>query len=349
MTTVSPLERLVPGLRGQRTPLGDWPTPVRALDVGGDQPLWCKDEGRAAARYGGNKVRKLEWWLARLPAGAPIVTAGAVGSNHVLATAVHAGMLGHPVHAILVPQPDTDAARRTAAVSARLVHRTWPARDELRAVALLPRAVAAAWRETGVRPRVVWIGGTTPRGILGWVDGALELADQVAAGELPAPARVYVPAGSGGIAAGLLTGFRLAGLPTRVHAVRVADPVWANRRTILGFARLAARELRRAGARLPALDPTRLVLDVRWLGPGYGTPTEAGARAATQARALGLGLEPTYSAKTLAAAIDAVTSDRLEGPVLWIDTANARPVADLVDGTIPPPPPELERLLTPIG
>jgi D-cysteine desulfhydrase len=348
VTELTSLERRVPDLRGARRPLGRWPTPVRSLDVGGPAPLWVKDEGSSADAYGGNKIRKLEWLLPTVPAGAALITAGAVGSNHVVATSVHAGRAGIPVHAILVPQPDTPTARRNAAVTGRLAHRVWPAANEAAAVVSLGRAIAAATQEQGRRPRVVWIGGSTPRGILGWVDGALELAAQVARGELPEPTRIYVPAGSGGIAAGLLVGLRWAGLASTVHAVQVADPIWSNRRAVLGFARATVRELRRHGAPVPAVDPHRLRFDRRWFGDGYGAPSPAGDAAASLARDAGLSIEPTYSSKALAAAIEAARSGRTGGPVLWIDTANARPLEPLVGGELPPPPPELAALLEPL-
>jgi D-cysteine desulfhydrase len=347
MAATALVEQLAPGLRGERLALGCWPTPVRELDVGADRPLWCKDEGRSAPRYGGNKIRKLEWVLPRVPTGGSLITAGAVGSNHVLAAALHGGRRRLKVDAVLVGQPDTPAARRNAGVSGALLHRVWPARSDAAAVLALGRAVRAAWREDGRRPAVVWIGGSTPHGVLGWVEGGLELATQVAAGELPAPRRIYVPAGSGGIAAGLLVGLRAAGLDAEVHAVRVADRTWANRRAVLTLARLVTRRLRRAGARIPDVEPRMLVLDQGWFGARYGQPTRAGERASELARAAGVPIDPTYSAKTLAAALAAVHDQEVGGPVLWIDTANAQPLEAILPGGtgVPDPSPTLEALL----
>jgi D-cysteine desulfhydrase len=341
------LEERVAGLRHQRVAIGAWPTPVRALDVGAAAPLWCKDEGRAGPVYGGNKIRKLEWVLPRVGRDRALVTVGAAGSNHVLATAVYGRALGIKVHAVLVPQPGTTAARRNAGVTGALAHRLWPATGEAGAVVALGRAMAAATREDGRRPALVWIGGSTPHGLLGWVEGGLEIAAQVDDGALPAPAEVFVPAGSGGIAAGLLVGFALAGLDAAVHAVQVADPLWSNRPAVLGLARLTARVIRGAGGPRLRVDPTRLVFDDRWFGGTYGGPTGPGRTAAALATDLGVGIEPTYSAKTLAAAVHALRAGEARGPVLWLDTANARPLEPLAGGTVPEPPAALEPLLTP--
>ncbi|MFF3603697.1 pyridoxal-phosphate dependent enzyme [Streptomyces sp. NPDC002463] len=54
-------------------------------------------------------------------------------------------------------------------------------------------------------------GGSSPLGTLGAVETALELGTQVETGELPEPARLVTPVGSGGTSAGLALGLRLAG------------------------------------------------------------------------------------------------------------------------------------------
>jgi len=60
--------------------------------------------------YGGNKVRKLEYLLAdaRARGATRLVTIGAVGSHHVLATTLYGGREGFRVEAALVPQPRTE-------------------------------------------------------------------------------------------------------------------------------------------------------------------------------------------------------------------------------------------------
>src|SRR5439155_645017 len=78
--------------------LGDWPTPLeRAAALGGAVgivELTVKREDRSSARYGGNKVRALEFLLAGARPGTVFVTLGGTGSTHCLATAVHAAAAG---------------------------------------------------------------------------------------------------------------------------------------------------------------------------------------------------------------------------------------------------------------
>lgn len=180
-------------------PLGQWPTPVEPLDLTGGGRLWVKREDRCARPYGGNKVRKLEWLLPVLAEQRDaLVTFGAVGSNHVLATATYARRFGLKVHAVLVPQPATAAVARNAAVTAALTHRVWPASGEVTATGAFTRASIAALREDGCRPGLLWVGGSSPRGVLGWVEGGLEIARQVVGGELPQVRHIVVPAGPEG-------------------------------------------------------------------------------------------------------------------------------------------------------
>ena len=72
--------------------------------------MWVKRDDQTSAVYGGNKVRKLERLLseARQRKAERIVTVGAVGSHHVLATGVFARPLGIKVEAILVPQSTSE-------------------------------------------------------------------------------------------------------------------------------------------------------------------------------------------------------------------------------------------------
>ena len=75
--------------------------------------MWIKDDG-AYTRAGGNKARKLEWLLAdaRRRGKRTILTGGALGTNHGLATALFARRLGMRTVLVLVPQPETEHVRR---------------------------------------------------------------------------------------------------------------------------------------------------------------------------------------------------------------------------------------------
>jgi D-cysteine desulfhydrase len=171
-----------------------------------------------------------------------------------------------------------------------------------------------------------WIpfGGTSPRGILGHVNAALELADQVEAGELPMPSRVVVPLGTGGTAAGLALGFAAAGMRTQVIGARVVPRIATGGARVLLRAWSTARWVRRTtGVVLPRVKPgaVRVVHDA--YGGAYGRVTTLATDAATIIeRALGLRLDATYSAKAFAIALRAARTE--EGTTVFWSTFDAR-------------------------
>ena len=67
------------------------------------------------------------------------------------------------------------------------------------------------------------MGGSSWLGAVGFVNAGLELAHQVASGDLELPHRIYIANGTMGSCAGLALGLALADLPTELHAVRVVD------------------------------------------------------------------------------------------------------------------------------
>jgi D-cysteine desulfhydrase len=299
------------------------PAPVRHV-AGLPGEVWVKDDGPIGTVYGGNKVRKLEWVLAdaRARGCSWVLTAGALATNHGLATALYGRELGLRTAVVLVDQPLDDYAARGYArlqASGAALHLAHTPR---RAYALAPYAYL---RHTGRRPPYfLTVGGSSPRGVLGFVEAGLELGAQVAAGELPEPAAVVLPVGSGGCAAGLLLGLQLAGLRTGVHGVLVNDTTTVRAATVLRLAGRTRRLLRRHGAEVPAPEADRLVLDTRWLGAGYGHRSVEGTAAGEVLAARGVTSEPVYTAKAAAALLD--LAPRAPGPVLYWQTHSTVPL-----------------------
>ncbi len=323
--------RILPELaeRIPRHPFVSGPTPVRPLSLDGvpDGRLYCKDDSRSCPSYGGNKPRKLEWVIGAALAGGArrLVTTGAIGSHHGLATTILGREVGLATTLVLIDQPFTPHVEDT--VLAQLAYGA-----ETICAGSVPRAALhGAWvlcRSTvlGERPHLVSTGGSSAVGNLGFVSAGLELADQIRAGECPEPEAIYVPIGSGGTAAGLVLGLRMAGLTTRVVGVLVTDILSPTRSRILRAARASARLIERnaGGFVAPALDPERLEVLDAYIGPGYGAPTSEGREALEAAAAAGLLLDDTYSAKCLAAIRSRARSGRLEsGPVVFWNTLNA--------------------------
>jgi D-cysteine desulfhydrase len=318
----------------ERVFLGKGPTPVRELTELGDEagaaPVWVKDDG-AYSQIGGNKARKLEWLLAdaRRRGKQVIVTGGAYGTNHGLATAIFARTLGMRTVLVLAPQPQTDHVRaqlaRLRASGAELHFTRGLATSYIRAAWLM----AARTRMVGGTPYPIPPGGSNPLGTLGYVEAAFELADQVARGELPEPGHVVVALGSGGTSAGLLAGMRLAGLRSRLVCVRVSDVAAMGPRRLARLAGRSLAMLRRHGVHVngPAPSPAEFDLEDGWLGAGYGQTTPQAERASRLLRErAGVELDPVYTGKAVAALLELNSGGAFgTGPVLYWHTYRPPP------------------------
>lgn len=264
------------------------------------------DDRAHGSVWGGNKPRKLAWLLAEAQAKGrrTLVTAGGLATHHGLATALYGAEHDFATTLLLVDQPLDDHAReiyrRLQASGARLVHARTPARAKLMAPWLLA---------TSHKPFLIPVGGSSARGVLGAVEAGLEMADGLAGREV---SRVVVAYGSGGSAAGVALGLRLAGVAVPVTAVLVNDQTRTGIDRLEALARKALALLRAHGAEVPALSPSADWWELRteWLGAGYGHRTADGDAAMTVLP----GLEPVYTAKAAAAALS------LPGPVLFWHT-----------------------------
>ncbi len=304
-------------------------TPVHPLpDLGGgDAELWVKHDDLTSTRYGGNKVRKLEFLLgeARNRGCDTLVTAGAWGSHHVLATTLFGSLWGFDVHAVMVPQPRTphvEANLRCALGAGLCPHpvRRWVAVPPTMA------ALTASLRRAGKRVYPIAYGGSSPVGALGFVEAGLELASQIDAGLCPEPEAIYVALGSGGTAAGLALGLAAAGLTTQVVAVRVTPRLVCNRATVTLLLRSTLRKLRRSDPSFPAVGEAalgRLSVDGS-LYAGYGEVDAVVQQTQREAAAAGLALDPTYTCRALAAMLrDGRDGRRGRRLLFWLTLSGA--------------------------
>ena len=311
-------------------PLTNLPTPVdSAPDMAGLiglDKLWIKRDDLSADVYGGNKVRKLEYLIAdALQTGCDaLITFGAIGSNHALATSIFAQRKGLSCYAVLIDQTMTPYISKTLKYHARigtvLIHadtfrKAQQAADEARA------------NYPGGPDRmchVTW-GGSSWLGTVGFVNAALELADQFGPDE--APDKIYLASGSIGSSVGLALGLRLANLPTEVVSVRVVPAPDSDDRFISLFEE-TNRELHDRDHSFPIFDDAMANVETRreFLGLGYAEPTAGSIEAIELISATeGLKLENTYTGKALAALVhDARETGRAGRRPLFWNTYNGR-------------------------
>lgn len=306
-----PLFRRYPALQASlpHVSLATLPTPVESWDVLGAEAgigaLYVKRDDLSGEAYGGNKVRKLEFLLARAQVlGArAVLTFGAAGSNHALATAIYAQALGLEAISMMVPQQNAQNVQRNLlrgqAAGASL--RLFGGRKLVSQGTV--QEVVARFRSGAGRPFIIPAGGSAPLGVVGFVNAAFELAEQVEAGLVPEPDRIYVASGTMGTCVGLLLGLAAAGLKSEVVAVRVTTaPYTTPEKARRLFARTVGL-LRQVDGTFPdvVFPESGFTLRDEFLGEGYARYTEGGAAAVKRAKVLeGAMLEGTYTGKALA-------------------------------------------------
>jgi len=307
------LVRRFPSLaRLPRHALTDLPTPVQPLarvarrcDLGA---LWIKRDDLSGPLYGGNKPRKLEWLLgaARARGRRGVMTFGGIGTHHGLATAICARDAGLQTVLVLLPQPVTEHVRHCLLLDQVVGAELHLANSVAGVAATALRRCARAVLQ-GQPLAIIPAGGSSAVGAIGYVNAALELAEQVRAGALPEPDAIFVPLGTGGTVAGLALGCRLAGLRSRVVAVLVTDILPPSAARLSRLARATLRRLRRVAPEIAPVTPppTDVTILGGYLGSAYGAVTDAGLAAE---RVLldeeGIALETTYTAKCMAALLD---------------------------------------------
>lgn len=314
--------------------LGEFPTPVHKLEgisrEEGIPELYIKRDDSSSPFYGGNKIRKLEFILGHaLAVGHKrLITFGGAGSNHILATAIHARRLSIDTFAVMTPQPNALYVRKNLLLDYYNGVKFFPAGSTLGASFQFAKAMALGFeRMRGGFPLIVPPGGSNVLGSLGYVDSALELEQQVRSGVVPEPDFIFVAHGSGGTAAGLTVGVQVAGLKSKVVPVRVVDKYMCNRFSLAWLANMTIRFLMREIPRLDLgkINPTEMPYISDFAGDTYAKFTPEAMEAVSKAKKLdGIKLEGTYTGKTLAGALNFIHSQGLEDKVcLFWNTFNS--------------------------
>ncbi|MFJ8187925.1 D-cysteine desulfhydrase family protein [Streptomyces sp. NPDC096105] len=270
--------------------LGTWPTPLepapRLATALGLRPedLWIKRDDLTGLAGGGNKIRKLEWTVAKALAehGDTLVTTGAAQSNHARLTAAAGARLGLDVVLVLQGEPPAAAAGNLlldSLLGARLV---WAGDADGEALDAAARETAKDLRKAGATPALIPFGGSSALGARGYLDAGSELLEQC-----PDVQHIVVALGSGGTMAGLVAAAgarRVLGVDT--GARRDAKAAVHEYAAALTHAPVAAEELR---------------VRTDQIGAGYGTLTPATAEALSlAARCEGVVLDPVYTGRALA-------------------------------------------------
>ena len=318
----------------RRVPLANLPTPLhdaprlRAALGGAERcpKILIKRDDLTGLALGGNKARKLEFLIGdALEQNANVVvTTGAAQSNHARMTAAAARAAGLGVELVLTaePNPPVQGNLLLDHLFGATIHFVPPPADPTLATSEEEEAkvaeVMASLRARGERPYFIPVGGSSGVGVLGYFTGTrewlLQLAEQ---GERPS--RLYFASGSRGTQAGITLGAKHFDAPYEVYGVAVSGGESFKRERALRIANEAAT-LASVETRVGDSD---LRTDQNYVGPGYGIPTPECLEAIRlMAKTEGILLDPTYTAKAMAALVDHVRRGLLDpsSSVLFVHT-----------------------------
>ena len=316
-------------------PLVNTPTPVKRLDKLEEYletgiPIWIKQDNLSSTKYGGNKVRKLEFIIgdALEKKKDTIATLGGVGTNHGLATTIFGKEHSLDVVLYLINQPITKHVLDNLKLDFKFG-------AELKYVKnYLGIGIRFYLLDRMKRKRTYWLpaGGSTSIGILGYVNAVLELNQQIGEGQLPEPKQIYVAAGTTGTMAGIELGVQLTGLQTQVIGVRVTDRMAATGRKVKSLVKGALKILKNDSKVKNFRYRPKFVLIDQFYGGKYGRVTSEGLNAVEMMnKTEAISLETTYTGKTLAALLDHIKRSKTKEPILFWNTYNSVDLSSVAD------------------
>ena len=313
-----------------RVSLAHLPTPLepmpRLTKLLNGPRIYIKRDDCTGLASGGNKTRKLEFLIADgLERGADtIITQGAVQSNHVRQTLAAAAHLDLNCKVLLETRVSAapDSYNRSGNVLLDgLFGGEIQYRDSGTDMDSAMEEVAGAVKKAGGKPYVIPGGGSNRVGALGYVDCALELAEQINGLELPVSKIVHAT-GSAGTQGGLAAG--LAALQSSIDLIGVCVSADAKTQTAKVHA-LASETARYIGVE-DGVAESRILVNDQYIGEGYGVPTQ-GMLEAVQlcAQYEGILLDPVYAGKAMAGLIGMIRSGELttDDTVVFIHTGGS--------------------------
>jgi len=249
--------------------------------------------------------------------------------------AIYADRLGLKCSSYLLPQANAHYVRRNLLASYRHHARLHACSYFSIAGGVLGGLMRATVQNRAL-PGFIQPGGSSPLGIVGYINAALELKEQIDAGLIPEPDRIYVPLGSMGTTIGLLLGLKVAGVRSRVMAVRVLEEIFSSPWLLRRRFRATSAFLHGLDPSFPKLDCPMEALEINndYLGDGYARFTSKDVEAATLMREhCGIIMSGTYSAKAFAALVgDARKGILKDQTILFWNTYNSRDMSAMTDG-----------------
>ena len=295
-----------PAMNVHRIEIARLPTPLEALDRLSEElrgpRIWIKRDDLTDTIASGNKLRKLEFTLARaLSEGADLlITCGGLQSNHCRSTAMAAAKLGLKCHLILRGSPPVEADgnllldRILGAGISYVSSETYQNID---------KCIADVERQyPGLNPYFIPVGASDETGLWGYIECCAELKTDFVNNDIE-PQYIVCATGSGGTQGGLIIGSALYGLPSEIIAFNVCDDEAYFRNKITTDFRLWEE---RYDTPIGTGDLSINVIE-GYVGPGYARATKPVFDTISRVAKLeGIILDPVYTGKAFDAMLQEI-------------------------------------------
>ncbi len=303
-----------------RLQLAQTPTPLSSLDRLSEQlngpRIWLKRDDMTGCGVSGNKIRKLEFTLAKaIDEGCDtIITAGGVQSNHCRTTAILCAQLGLKAHLIL------RGDERSPVDGNLLLDKLVGAEISFCSNVEFQKRSDEMYQEwvdhyakQGRKAMVVPVGASDGTGVWGYVSACDELKVEFE-WEGIQPSHIISATGSGGTQAGLTAGSYLLELGARVWGINVCDDE-------VYFLNKVAADLTEWHEHYTELLPEGFsVNDLEinvidgYVGPGYARATPEVFDTIKQLAMMeGIILDPVYTGKAFNGMLDQIKQGRFDG------------------------------------
>jgi D-cysteine desulfhydrase len=307
------------------------PTPFHPLDrlskeLGGPR-IWIKRDDLTDCGVSGNKIRKLEFTLARASAQGSdtLITCGGVQSNHCRATALLGAQLGLKVHLILRAEqngenftdavPDGNLFLDYLSGAAISIYEKSEFQQNLPG---LFKHWCDHYKSLGAKPYTIPTGASDATGVWGYVHCVAELIQDFDEAGIN-PRNIMHATGSGGTQAGLTAGIALNSRQSIITGLAVCDNAEYFQRKV----RSDIRQWQELYDMDVDAEKLSIHVDDRYIGPGYAKASPATYQVIRKIAALeGLVLDPVYTGKAFSGMIDKIKQREFSGEsdVVFIHT-----------------------------
>ena len=289
--------------------LGVFPTPfykLEAISARYGRNIWIKRDDLCGVALGGNKVRKLEYLLAKAQADGcdTVFTTGGAQSNHAMLTAACAARLGMKCVLLLKKRGVTARLGNLILDEIYGAEVRFIDTDRYEDIYAEMDRLDGELAKEGRKACHIPVGGSTALGSLGYAACVQELSQQAAGVPL---AHIVSATGSGGTAAGLLLGAGLFLPGVKVTGIAVDSGP---------FDKIVPRLAGEAAALLecPFQPEENAFQMVEHMGPGYALPNPEDTPYIEElARTEGILLDPVYTGKAFAGMMQLLRQGAFDG------------------------------------